>query len=332
MSVAGTSMVRYLLKRAIDRLAVVFSSLILQFFLLRVLPYYILGIDPSFFFLNPNLTEEQKEIIRHQFGLDEPLSNQFVKYVLSLFTGQLGFSFYTRRPVIDELMERLPNTILLLGTATVLTIILGVIIGILVVAKRGTKFDATVIGSSIFISAFPLFYIGLLLLLIFGFYLRWFPIAGTISRPPPRDPVRYVSDLLWHMAMPLSALLIAGVGGYALFIRNLFLTQLGEDYVVTVRAKGLTERSIMMKHVLKNVLGPVITIMAIEFPGIISGAVVAETIFSWYGVGRWLFDAAMQFDYPVVQAVLFIQVILTVVSLYIADIVIALIDPRVRLR
>ncbi len=332
MSVAGTSMVRYLLKRAIDRLAVVFSSLILQFFLLRVLPYYILGIDPSFFFLNPNLTEEQKEIIRHQFGLDEPLSNQFVKYVLSLFTGQLGFSFYTRRPVIDELMERLPNTILLLGTATVLTIILGVIIGILVVAKRGTKFDATVIGSSIFISAFPLFYIGLLLLLIFGFYLRWFPIAGTISRPPPRDPVRYVSDLLWHMAMPLSALLIAGVGGYALFIRNLFLTQLGEDYVVTVRAKGLTERSIMMKHVLKNVLGPVITIMAIEFPGIISGAVVAETIFSWYGVGRWLFDAAMQFDYPVVQAVLFIQVVLTVVSLYIADIVIALIDPRVRLR
>ncbi|RLE68526.1 MAG: hypothetical protein DRJ34_02855, partial [Thermoprotei archaeon] len=111
-----------------------------------------------------------------------------------------------------------------------------------------------------------------------------------------------------------------------------FLTQLGEDYVVTVRAKGLTERSIMMKHVLKNVLGPVITIMAIEFPGIISGAVVAETIFSWYGVGRWLFDAAMQFDYPVVQAVLFIQVVLTVVSLYIADIVIALIDPRVRLR
>ena len=332
MSVTGTSMVRYLLKRAIDRLAVVFSSLILQFFLLRVLPYYILGIDPSFFFLNPNLTEEQKEIIRHQFGLDEPLSNQFVKYVLSLFTGQLGFSFYTRRPVIDELMERLPNTILLLGTATVLTIILGVIIGILVVAKRGTKFDATVIGSSIFISAFPLFYIGLLLLLIFGFYLRWFPIAGTVSRPPPRDPVRYISDLLWHMAMPLSALLIAGVGGYALFIRNLFLTQLGEDYVVTVRAKGLTERSIMMKHVLKNVLGPVITMLALEFPGIVSGAVIAETIFSWYGVGRWLFDAAMQFDYPVVQAVLFIQIVLTVISLYIADIVIALIDPRVRLR
>ena len=332
MSVTGTSMVRYLLKRAIDRLAVVFSSLILQFFLLRVLPYYILGIDPSFFFLNPNLTEEQKEIIRHQFGLDEPLSNQFVKYVLSLFTGQLGFSFYTRRPVIDELMERLPNTILLLGTATVLTIILGVIIGILVVAKRGTKFDATVIGSSIFISAFPLFYIGLLLLLIFGFYLRCFPIAGTVSRPPPRDPVRYISDLLWHMAMPLSALLIAGVGGYALFIRNLFLTQLGEDYVVTVRAKGLTERSIMMKHVLKNVLGPVITMLALEFPGIVSGAVIAETIFSWYGVGRWLFDAAMQFDYPVVQAVLFIQIVLTVISLYIADIVIALIDPRVRLR
>ena len=332
MSTGGGGLLRYMGKRAIDRAAVVISSLTLQFLLLRVLPYYVLGIDPSFFFLNPNLTEEQKEIIRRQFGLDEPLLSQFVKYVLSLLTGQLGFSFYTRRPVYVELMERLPNTVLLLGTSTVLTIILGLIIGIIAVSKRGTRFDASVIGSSIFISAFPLFYVGLLLLLTFGFYLKWFPIAGSVSRPPPRDPVRYVADLLWHMALPLTALLITSVGGFALFIRNLFLTQLGEDYVVTARAKGLTEREVMLKHVLRNVLAPVITILALEFPGIISGAVITETVFSWYGVGRWLFDAAMQFDYPVVQAVLFIQVVLTVVSLYIADIVIAILDPRVRLR
>lgn len=332
MSVGGAGLLKYMGKRAVDRAAVIISSLTLQFLLLRVLPYYVLGIDPSFFFLNPNLTEAQKELIRKQFGLDESLMSQFVKYVLSLFAGNMGFSFYTRRPVFTELMERLPNTILLFGTSTVLTIILGLIIGIIVVSKRGTRFDASVIGASIFVSAFPLFYVGLLMLLIFGFHLRWFPIAGTISRPPPRDPVKYIADLLWHMALPLTTLLIASVGGFALFIRNLFLTQLGEDYVLTARAKGLTEREIMVKHVLKNVLAPVINVLALEFPGIISGAVITETVFSWYGVGRWLFTAATQFDYPVVQAVLFIQVILTVFSLYIADLVIALLDPRVRLR
>ncbi len=332
MGAAGEGLLKYMSKRAIDRAAVIISSLTLQFLLLRVLPYYVLGIDPSFFFLNPNLTEAQKELIRRQFGLDESLVSQFVKYVLALFTGQMGFSFYTRRPVFAELLERLPNTVLLLGTSTVLTIILGLIIGIIAVSKRGTRFDASVIGSSIFVSAFPLFYVGLLMLLVFGFYLRWFPIAGTISRPPPRDPVKYVADLLWHMALPLTTLLISSVGGFALFIRNLFLTQLGEDYVLTARAKGLNEREVMLKHVLRNVLAPVINILALEFPGIISGAVIIETVFSWYGVGRWLFSAATQFDYPVVQAVLFIQVVLTVVSLYIADLVIALLDPRVRLR
>ncbi|HDO20808.1 MAG: ABC transporter permease [archaeon GB-1845-036] len=332
MSVGGGGLLKYMGKRAVDRIAVVLSSLTLQFLLLRVLPYYVLGIDPSFFFLNPNLTEAQRELIRKQFGLDESLASQFVKYVLSLFTGNMGFSFYTRRPVFSELMERLPNTVLLLGTATVLTIIIGLIVGIIAVSKRGTRFDASIIGSSIFVSAFPLFYVGLLLLLIFGFYLRWFPIAGTISRPPPRDPVIYVADLLRHMALPLITLLITGIGGFALFIRNLFLTQLGEDYVLTARAKGLNEREVMVRHVLRNVLAPVINILALEFPGIISGAVIVETVFSWYGVGRWLFQAATQFDYPVVQAVLFIQVALTVVSLYIADLIIALIDPRVRLR
>ena len=327
-----SGLLRYLGRRAIDRIAVLFFSLVLQFLLLRVLPYYVLGIDPSFFFLNPNLTETQRELIRKQFGLDEPLFTQFVKYVLCLFTGRMGYSFYTRRPVISELLERLPNTILLLGTSTVLTIILGLIIGIIAVSKRGSRFDASVIGASIFIGAFPIFYIGLLLLLIFGFYLGWFPLAGTISRPPPKDPVAYLADLLWHLALPLTTLVIGGTGGFALFIRNLFLTQLGEDYVITARAKGLSEREVMFKHVIRNVLPPVINTLALELPGIISGAVVIETIFSWYGVGRWLFDAATQFDYPVVQAVLFIQVVLTIISLYIADLIIALLDPRVRLR
>lgn len=325
-------LVKYLARRAVDRAAVLFVALVFQFVFLRVLPYYALGIDPSFFFMNPNLTNEQRELIRKAFGLDEPLHAQFAKYVLALFTGNLGYSFYTRRPVIDELMERLPNTVVLLGTSTVLTLLIGLTLGLLLAMKRGTKFDTTFIGVSVLINSFPTFYLGLLLLLVFGFYLGLFPLAGSVSRPPPSDPVLYIADYLWHMALPLLTLVIAGVGGYSLLSRNLFITQMGEDYIVTARAKGLDERTIMVKHVLRNVLPPVITIVALALPGIVSGAVITETVFSWYGVGRWLFEASTQFDYPVVQGVLFIQILLTVVSLYIADIVIAVVDPRVRLR
>lgn len=323
---------RYLIKRGVDRLLVLFTALTLQFLLLRVLPYYVMGIDPSFFFMNPNLTNEQRELIRKTFGLDEPLPQQFVKYVLSLFTGNMGYSFYTRRPVVSELMERLPNTIILLGTSTVLVIALGLAIGLLVAMKRESKIDTAVVSTSVFLNSFPSFFLGLLLLLFLGYYFRLFPTAGTVSRPVPKDPVRYIADYLWHLALPLLTQVIIGVGGYALFIRSLFITQLGEDYIVTARAKGVDERKIMTKHVLRNVLPPIITTIALALPGIVSGAVITETIFSWYGVGRWLFEASLQFDYPVVQAVLFISVVLTVISLYIADIIIAIVDPRVRLR
>ncbi|PLJ78392.1 MAG: hypothetical protein B7L53_00080 [Thermofilum sp. NZ13] len=309
-----------------------FVALVLQFLLLRVLPYYVMGIDPSFFFLNPNLTNEQKELIRKSFGLDEPLPNQFVKYVLALFTGNLGYSFYTKRPVIEELMERLPNTVILLGSSTVLVILIGIALGLYVAMKRGTKVDTGVIAAGILLNSFPAFFLGLLLLLFLGYYIPIFPTAGSVSRPPPSDPLLYVADYLWHLALPLLTLVTVGVGGYALFIRSLLITELGEDYIVTARAKGVDDRTIMSKHVMRNVLPPIITTIALQLPGIVSGAVITETIFSWYGVGRWLFEASMQFDYPVVQGVLFISVALTVVSLFIADVVIGILDPRIRLR
>jgi len=311
---------------------VLFTALVLEFLLLRVLPYYVLGIDPSFFFMNPNLTNEQRALVRKAFGLDEPLPYQFVKYVLSLFTGNLGYSFYTRRPVASELMERLPNTLILLGTSTILIILIGIGVGLLVAMKRGGKVDTAIVTTGVFLNSFPAFFLGLLLLLVLGYYFRLFPMAGTVSRPPPKDLFSYIVDYLWHMTLPLLTQLIIGIGGFALFIRSLCITQLGEDYIVTARAKGVSEEKIMLRHVLRNILPPIITVVALELPGIVSGAVITETIFSWYGIGRWLFEASMQFDYPVVQAVLFISIVLTVTSLYIADIVIALVDPRVRLK
>lgn len=327
----------YLGKRAVDRFLVLFTALILQFVLLRVFPYYVMGVDPAMYFLNPNLTPKQQELIREQFGLYDPLPVQFQKYILSLFTGNLGFSFLSRQPVFDQLMQRLPNTILLIGSATVLQVITGLVFGVIAAMKRGTKNDATIVGSSLFLSSFPVFYLGLILLLVFGFYLKQagffsFPLAGTMSRPPPSDPLQAVLDVLWHLCLPLTTLVTTGFAGFALFIRGLLITQLGEDYIVTARAKGLTEKDVMFKHALRNVLPPVLTVLSLTFPGIVGGAVITETVFSWYGVGRWLYDASIQFDYPVVQGVLFISIILTLFSLYVCDVILGFVDPRVRLK
>ena len=323
---------RYLLKRAVDRLLVLFTALVLQFLLLRIFPYYIMGVDPAMYFLNPNMTPKQQELIREQFGLYEPLPEQFKRYVLALFTGNLGISFISRRPVFDQLMERLPNTVLLLGSATVLQVVIGLAIGLIAGMKRGTKTDASIVGSSLFLNSFPVFYLGLILLLVFGFYLRMFPLAGTLSRPPPKDPLHFILDVLWHLCLPLITLVVTGFASFALFIRGLLITQLGEDYVITARAKGLQEKDVMFKHVLRNVLPPVLTVLAMTFPGIVSGAVITETVFSWYGVGRWMYDASMQFDYPVIQGVLFISIVLTLISLYICDVILGFVDPRVRLK
>ena len=153
-----------------------------------------------------------------------------------------------------------------------------------------------------------------------------------MSRPPPIDPLQAVLDVLWHLCLPLVTLVITGFAGFALFIRGLLITQLGEDYIITARAKGASEKDVMLKHALRNVLPPVLTVLSLTFPGIMSGAVLTETVFSWYGVGRWMYEASMQFDYPVIQGVLFVSIVLTLFSLYLCDVILGFVDPRVRLR
>lgn len=322
----------YAVKRTINAFGVVLIVVVLNFFLFRILPG-----NPITYLISPNLPLESREAMLKLWGLDKPLYEQFLTYLVNMLTGNLGVSFSSTKPVAAELMERLPNTILLLGSAQIIHIILGIALGVLAVSRRGTRTDVSTVGLGLFSQAVPAFFIGLMLLLTFGYYLPIatngvinFPLAGTISRPPPRDQLGYVLDVLWHLALPLTTLVVINFGGYVLIIRNLMIDALSQDYITTAKAKGLDERSILYKHGLRSILPPVVTIVGLSLAGVVGGAVITETIFTWHGVGRYLYEAVLSYDYPVMQGTFYFLAVVTIIANYIVDLIYGLLDPRIK--
>jgi peptide/nickel transport system permease protein len=231
---------------------------------------------------------------------------------------------------------RLPATVLLLGTALVATILVGTPLGILAASRRGSKVDVATIGSGLFTWGVPVFYIQLLAMLFFCYY--WlvffgypiFPVRGLYSIPAPDNPFAFMSDVAWHIALPVLTLVIGGFGSWALYTRNLLLDALTQDYIVTARAKGLSERTVLYRHAFRSTLPPIVTVIALSIPGIITGAMITEFIFTLPGIGQWYFQSLYSADYPVLQSVLFMYAILTILCNLIADLLYGVLDPRIR--
>ena len=207
----------------------------------------------------------------------------------------------------------------------------GIPLGILAASRRKSKLDIFIIGSGLLTRAAPSFFIQLLSLLLFVNYLNWFPYGSITSIPPPKDPFTYMVDVIWHLFLPVSTLVLIGFGFWALYSRNLMLDTLTQDFILTARAKGVKERKVLYHHAFRAILPPVFTIIAMALPGLFTGAVLTEIIFAWPGMGWWLFQATMNYNYPVVQAVFFIYAILMVGVNYISDILYSFLDPRIRL-
>ena len=286
-------------------------------------------VDPKF---QLGLTKTLMEL----YGLLEPLHIRYLKYIRNMFTWQFGYSFQSMKPVAQELSWRLPATVLLLGSALVATVIVGIPIGILAASRRGSKIDVFAIGSGLLTWGVPTFFIQLLFMLFFSYYayINWgfkiFPSSSLYSTPPPTQPLAYMADIAWHLAMPLLTLVIASFGSWALYTRSLLLDALTQDYVVTARAKGLSERTVLYRHAFRSTLPPMVTMIALNIPGIISGAMITEWIFSLPGIGRWYLTSLMSADYPVVQAVLFIYAVLMIFANLISDLMYGILDPRIR--
>jgi peptide/nickel transport system permease protein len=261
-------------------------------------------------------------------------AEQFVIYMKTMLVFDFGMSYMYQRPAWDIILERVPSTALLFGTALVVAYVVGIIIGVVVAWRRGTVLELSTIIVTLFFYSMPIFWFALIMQWVFYAQLGWFPIAGMggiYADGAPMHGLTWFIDILWHLAMPLTTLVILGLAGDILLMRSAMLEVIGEDFTTTAKAKGLKERTVVFKHVARNAMLPVVTAMAMSIGGIISGGVLTETIFSWYGMGTLLIEGTLTKDFPVVQGAFYILALLTILGNMAADILYAWLDPRVQL-
>ena len=320
---------KYVGKRTLQGIITIILAVTLNFILFRIMPG-----DPSRAVSgDPRVDTATRLALIAKFGLDRPLLEQFVLYVANLLKGELGISFVQiGRPVISIILGRkMINTIILMGSSMFIAFTLGIILGVFAAWRRGTKLDISFIVISLATYSMPVFWFGMLLLLFFSYYINIFPIAGTIT-PGIAHPnfLAYAKDYLHHLMAPMITLGVSFFGGYFLFMRDTILDVFTEDYMLTARAKGLSNRKVLFKHAMRNALLPMVSLMGVHITFLISGATMTETVFSWDGLGRLIYDSVRNNDYPVLQGIFLFMAVLVVVASIIADIVNAYLDPRIK--
>ncbi|GAB4539663.1 MAG: ABC transporter permease [Anaerolineae bacterium] len=347
-------MTRYLIRRLISLIPTVLGVTIVIFLLLRLIPG-----DPAVAMLGEHAAKENVERIREQLGLNRPLfldqealkqndlkgffDSQYIRFLGRLVQGDLGDSIHRRIPIADELKQRFPATVELSVVAMLLAIIVGVPAGIVSAARRNSLLDGiSMIGSLIGVSM-PIFWLGLMEIMLFAVLLGWFPVGGRLSHDTKLEVVTNLFiidsiisgngtaliDTLQHLIMPAVALATIPMAIIARMTRSSMLDVLNTDYIRTAHSKGLRERVVLYRHALKNAFLPVITIIGLQTGSLLAGAILTETIFSWPGIGKWVYDAILGRDYPVVQGgVLLIALVFVLVNLLV-DVSYAYLDPRI---
>ncbi len=290
------------------------------------------------------ITQKEIDAIKHRLGLDQPLPVRYVIWLKNLFRGDLGNSIITHQNVLLSFQQRVGPTLLLLGTAFILQELLAIPLGIFSAVKRGTLFDQVFTVVAYVLYAFPTFWLGLMALTLFAVVLKVLPFGGIIdvvgtgtSFGSPQyweyfhaNTIAAITDIVRHMILPVSVLALVSIAGDSRFMRGQMLEVLNQDYVRTARAKGASERVVVLKHALRNALLPIITNIGLQLPGLLGGAIVTEQIFSWPGMGQFYINAAQAFDYPSIIAYLVILGGLVLVFNILTDLSYALVDPRIR--
>lgn len=262
------------------------------------------------------------------------MAAQFVTYMKTMLVFDFGTSYIYQRPAWDVILDRVPSTALLFGMAMIVSDVLGIIIGVIVAWRRGTVLEMGTIIVTLFFYSMPIFWFALIMQWVFYAQLDWFPLAGMGGITPDGvklEGLTWFLDVMWHLTMPLITLVILGLAGTILLMRSSMLEVIGEDFTTTAKAKGLKERTVVFKHVARNAMLPVVTSMAMSIGSIISGGVLTETIFSWYGMGTLLIEGTLSKDFPVVQGAFYILALLTIFGNMAADLLYAWLDPRVQL-
>jgi peptide/nickel transport system permease protein len=300
--------------------------LAVNFFLFRILPS-----DPITMMVRANrLTDSQKAELIREFGFAKPLAEQFLIYITHPW--RLGYSQQSSRPVVDVIGERIWPTVLLVGISTILSTILGVLIGISSAWRRGSRLDVNWLISTMTFYSMPDFWFGMMLLLVFAATLHWFPVGGYAS--PPEAGLTgffpHLLDVARHLFLPAATLTIGYLGEYSLIMRSSLIDVMHEDFVNVVRAKGLRDRDVRRKHAVPNALLPIVTMVILYFGYVLAGAVGVETVFSYPGLGLLTYTSIVEQDFPVMQGIFLLLSAAVIIANLIADITYTYLDPRVR--
>ncbi|MCL6444378.1 MAG: ABC transporter permease [Alicyclobacillus sp.] len=315
-------MARYVLQRILEAIPLLFLVTIVTYFMMSITP----GGPLAVYLHNPKVTPQQIHILEHQLGLDKPWYVQYFRWLWSLLQGHWGYSYFTGEPVLQMIGERLPNTLLLMFSAFILSFGLGLPLGIYVARHQYSFQDHALSLFSFFAWAMPSFFFGVILQTVFAVDLHWLPVSGMWSLTGPHT----FGDLIRHLILPSCVLGIGSLAGWSRFMRSGILEVIRQDFIRTARAKGLSERVVIFKHALRNALLPIITIIGLDLPGFFGGAVITEQIFSWPGLGRLFLDSLNERDYPVQMAGLLIGAILIVLGNLLADLAYGIFDPRIQ--
>jgi peptide/nickel transport system permease protein len=317
---------RYILRRLLIAIPTLLVISFVVFAILAIAP----GDPLAQFAVNPAVPPEVRANIRRSLGLDQPWPIRYVMWLLSALQGNLGYSFASKVPVMDLLMLKLPNTLAVLGVAYVLSVILALPIGVVSAVKRYSVFDHAATTFAFIGFSVPTFFTGILLILLFSVKLRWLPfIYDSSVRVSLTDPASFLPQLRQSI-MPIAVLTLFQTATLARFMRSEMLEHLPLDYVRTARAKGISERLVVLRHVFRNSLIPVVTLVALGVPTVFAGALITEQIFAIPGIGALLISAINNSDTPVVMGATFIFAVLVVLFNLVADVLYGVLDPRIR--
>ncbi len=319
----------FLVRRSIRLIITFFIIVILDFLLPRLMP----GNPVAILVKQSGLPDSAIQQLTKQFELDKPLYDQFIAYIVNLFKGNWGYSYrYYPTPVKDLIFQRLPWTLLLLGTSSITVFLFGVFQGFLAGWRHGTKTDSTITLVAVLVYAIPYYWLALVLQYFFGYKLKWLPTSQALTFGAVyHNFLDYALDVARHLVLPVTAITLTAYAAYTLVTRNTMIDVLGEDFIVTAKAKGLPERKVMW-HAARNAMLPPVTMLAIRLGHMVGGAVFTETVFSYPGVGLLIYESIIYKDYPVLNAAFFILAITVIIANFIADLLYAWLDPRVRYR
>jgi peptide/nickel transport system permease protein len=316
-------MIGYIFRRILQAVPLLIGVSIIGFGLMHLSP----GGPLAVYTLNPTIQAQDIERIKIIFGLDQPLHIQYWKWATGMFTGNWGYTFFGGRPVLGVILERLPATMILMGSALSIAIVLGLSIGVLGAVRRYSVFDTLATTGAMFALSFPTFWFGLMAIWIFAVNLRWLPSGGMYELGEEGNPL----DLLRHLVLPTMVLALVITATWSRYARSSFLEVIGQDFMRTARAKGLTPRQRLFRHAFPNAAKPLIALLGVELPFLFSGALVTETIFGWPGMGRLFVDALGMKEYPILMGMVMFTAMFVIFANLLADIAIAAIDPRVRM-